>query len=132
MDRHRPPPANRRRFVRVPLAARVVLSSPTVEELVAGPLHDISLGGLFIKTSAQRAIGTRISIRIAVPGEEVTLQLAGTVVRAVSVEESRRSELPAGLGVQFTAMDELTQATLQRLVDAALRARAESSTPAPR
>ena len=114
---------NRRRFVRVPIRARVALSSRTVRDLISGPLHDISEGGLFIKTKASRPIGTKITIRIAVPAEDVTLELGGEIVRVVSVEESRRSHQPVGLGVMFTDLDETTKRTLARLVKAAVEAR---------
>jgi uncharacterized protein (TIGR02266 family) len=124
-------PPNRRRFVRVPLRARVALSSPTVRDLIDGPLHDISVGGLFIKTKARRPIGTKISIRIVVPADDVTLELNGEVVRAVSVEESRHSHHPAGLAVMFTDLDERTRQALRRLVEAAVRARGEDPSALP-
>jgi Tfp pilus assembly protein PilZ len=119
-------PTNRRRFVRVPLRARVALSSPTVRDLIDGPLHDISEGGLFIKTKARRPIGTKISIRIVVPADDVTMELNGEIVRAVSVDESRRGGHPAGLAVMFTDLDQPTKEALGRLVEAAVRARGEA------
>lgn len=109
--------------MRVPLRARVALSSASLEELVAGPLHDISLGGLFIKTRARRPVGTQISIRIVVPSESVTLELRGVIVRVVSAEEALSLHMPAGLAVMFTDLDDPTTRTLARLVDAALELR---------
>ena len=123
------PPPNRRRFVRVPIRARVALSSPTVRDLIDGPLHDISEGGLFIKTTARRRIGTPISIRIVVPSDDVTLELNGQVVRAVSVEEGLRYDHPAGLAVMFTELDQATRLALRRLVEAAVSARADDPPP---
>jgi Tfp pilus assembly protein PilZ len=95
-----------------------------VDDLVSGPLHDISEGGLFIKTKAQRPVGTPISIRIAVPAEQVSLELQGKIVRTVSIEEARRNGQPAGLAVMFTSLSDSTRNTLQRLVQAALAAQA--------
>jgi len=126
MDQRADPPPNRRRFVRVPVCARVALSSPTVRDLVDGPLHDISEGGLFIKTKAHRPVGTHISIRIVVPAADMTLELKGKIVRAVSVDESRRSHQPAGLAVMFTELDEPTTQALRRLVEATVKARANA------
>ena len=97
--------------------------SSSVEALAAGPLHDISKGGLFIRTETIKPIGTEITLKIAVPIEGVTLQARGIVVHTISAEDVTDTSLPAGMGIMFTELDDTAQGQIERLIQATLRAR---------
>jgi len=105
----------------VVLRAHVTLSSPSVADLVDGPLHDISLGGLFIRSLGVRPVGTEVVLHVVVPTEGLELKAAGVVVRTVTADEAVASGRPSGMGVEFTSLDDEARATLARLIDAALR-----------
>ena len=112
--------SDRRRWPRVALSAYVSLSSPSVQDLVDGPLHDISLGGLFIRTSRVRPIGTEVTLLIRVPTESLELETRGIVVRSVSAEESLLTGRLPGMGVVFTGLDDAARESIERLIQAAL------------
>jgi Tfp pilus assembly protein PilZ len=104
--------SDRRKWPRVALEAQVALSSASIEDLVSGPLLDISVGGLFIRSRTVKEIGTEVTLRIDVPAEGVRLTARGIVIRAITLDEAR--------GVVFTALDEHARATLERLIEAAI------------
>jgi uncharacterized protein (TIGR02266 family) len=112
--------SDRRKWPRVALEAQVALSSASIEDLVSGPLLDISVGGLFIRSRTVKEIGTEVTLRIDVPAEGVRLTARGIVIRAITLDEARETGRPAGMGVVFTALDEHARATLERLIEAAI------------
>ena len=68
-------------------------------------VRDLNVGGLFITTPNPAALGTVITLLLAVPDGEIRCR---AVVRNVVPNE--------GMGVQFTAMREQDSARLQNLV----------------
>jgi uncharacterized protein (TIGR02266 family) len=112
------PGVERRRWPRVTLAAHVTLSSSSVADLVQGPLHDISLGGLFLRSLVVRPVGTQVSLHVVVPAEHLELNADGVVVRVVSPDEAAASGRPSGMGIEFTSLDDAARATLARLLGA--------------
>ena len=111
---------DRRRWPRVALEARVALSSASIEDLVSGPLLDISVGGLFVRSRAVKEIGTEVTLRLDVPADGVQLEARGIVVRSIGLDEARETGHPAGMGIVFTQLSERSRATLERLIAAAL------------
>ncbi|MBN2361391.1 MAG: PilZ domain-containing protein, partial [Deltaproteobacteria bacterium] len=83
----RPATSEKRLWPRVKLDARVVVSYPNLEQLVSGPLSDISLGGLFIRTPAVRPVGTQLTIKVIARSEPLEFEARGRVVRIVRPEE---------------------------------------------
>ncbi len=57
-------------------------------------IADMSLGGAFIKTQAQMAFGTKLTLNVRLPKSDDALQLDAVV----------RWTKPAGIGVQFGAL----------------------------
>ena len=86
----------RRSAHRLPLSAAVDLSSR--DNFFAGRARDISLGGLFVETSAALDVGTRIGVRIQI------LERAFAVMTEVTWVLSDRVGRPVGVGVRFLQM----------------------------
>lgn len=86
-------PGGRRRFVRVPLGARVEYAAERDEFLFSmeGTGRDISLGGMFIETEIPCDFGERIVVYVA-------LQTYG---RPMVIQATVRWTCAAGMGVQF-------------------------------
>jgi Tfp pilus assembly protein PilZ len=113
---------DRRRWPRVELQAQVSLSSPSIDDLVTGPLLDISIGGLFIKSRLVKDLGTEVMLRIDVPSEGVQLEARGIVVRAITPDEAAETGRSSGMGIVFTAIDQQSRDILAQLIEAALSA----------
>lgn len=71
---------------------------------------DVSHGGMFLKTPVLRAMGDLVELVILHPETQEEYALAGTVVRVVDHEDSKRR----GLGIRF---DPLDGQRLQHLVE---------------
>ncbi len=95
--------ANRREFTRVPSGLEVDLSLADGSE-ITGYLENISLRGVFVRTSERAPSGTecRITLHLAGRGGPFTLEASGFVVH---VDQE-------GLGVCF---DEITFEAFERL-----------------
>jgi uncharacterized protein (TIGR02266 family) len=86
----------RRSAHRLPLSASVDLTSH--DNFFAGRALDISLGGLFIETSAALDVSTRIGVRIKI------LDRVFAVMTEVTWVLSDRVGRPVGVGVRFLQM----------------------------
>ena len=111
LPRFRP---ERRRHPRHGLPRHCWVESPQLT--IFGPIHDIAAGGMFVRTAAQLAPGTRV---------DLTLQLgadAGELLRAratVARSDVRRAGSPSrGLGLEFVEI-ERGGALLRSLLDRA-------------
>ena len=104
--------AERRRSERADLIVRVDYS--TVDEMFSEFTRDINEGGLFIETEKPKTIGTEVTMRFNLPGNEGGIETIGRVVRISAGDDST----PPGMGIEF---DELTEADRAR-IDAIVRA----------
>lgn len=81
-----------RRHPRVPFDHPVEFATKGSEVRSAGRSKDISLGGMFIVTSAPLAFGTEIVVHLTVAGHRTPLAMPGVV---------RWSRPGQGMGLQF-------------------------------
>ena len=94
-----------------------------VEGRVGGAVHhthDVSEGGVFLRTHDPPAVGTRIRLRLALPEGETTTPIEGQVAHVVSPGHAT-SQRPPGVGVRFTRVDEQQRAQLSRVTETAAR-----------
>lgn len=111
------PGSEHRREPRVPtrLDARVV--SATGEKRVG--VYNLSVGGAFLETTRPTGVGGRVTVRIALPGGELTLPAR---VRSANVPGNlQRPNLPLGMGVEFEQLDPSASAALAAYVEARQR-----------
>jgi type IV pilus assembly protein PilZ len=80
-----------RRTPRVLLDCDVEISHG--ETKLHGQAHDISVGGMFIRTAEQVPFGAKVDLRFRIPSAPAELTLSGVV----------RWTRPDGMGIQFGA-----------------------------
>jgi type IV pilus assembly protein PilZ len=80
-----------RRYERTPIDVPLEFSSRDGADRTTGRATDISLGGMFIETSAPAPFGGEIVVHVHLPGQPRPLAIPGVV----------RWARPKGMGVQF-------------------------------
>jgi uncharacterized protein (TIGR02266 family) len=99
-------------------AARLYHEIPVAYRSVGSFLTDwatnISQGGVFINTRKPLPVGTAVKIIIQLPGEPFPAHLDGRVTR-VTEFDNHRNMVP-GMGIEFTAVDEVRRDELERFV----------------
>src|SRR5882672_5860916 len=99
------------------VSLNVRYKSATVDEFIENHSHDVSKGGIFIKTSTPFAQGTLLKFEIRLAGDQAVIAGVGRVVW--KREPSQASpERPGGMGVKFIKIDENSRAVIDRLVGA--------------
>jgi uncharacterized protein (TIGR02266 family) len=99
------------------LSMTVRYKSATVDEFIEHHSHDVSRGGIFIKTPSPFPPGTLLKFEIRIQDEQSVLAGVGRVVwKRESNEVS--GEMPAGMGVKFIKIDDKSKSLIQRLVEA--------------
>jgi uncharacterized protein (TIGR02266 family) len=106
-NKHRQGGAERRRHPRVQLGVRVDIVSGS--NFYGAHGRDISLGGLFIETSAFLPLGSKITV-------ELTLRGARHVLPAEVVWSVEHEDGHVGLGVQFERLSYRARTVIQRFM----------------
>ncbi|MFT3772866.1 MAG: PilZ domain-containing protein [Minicystis sp.] len=75
--------------------------SATVDEFIEHHSHDVSRGGIFIKTPSPFPPGTLLKFEIRIQDEQSVLSGVGRVVWKREASESKDGNLPSGMGVKF-------------------------------
>src|SRR5262245_16932542 len=99
------------------LSMTVRYKSATVDEFIEHHSHDVSRGGIFIKTPSPFPPGTLLKFEIRIQDEQSVLAGVGRVVWKRESSEAT-GESPAGMGVKFIKIDDKSKALIQRLVEA--------------
>ncbi|MFO7179979.1 MAG: TIGR02266 family protein, partial [Pseudomonadota bacterium] len=99
------------------LSMTVRYKSATLDEFIEHHSHDVSRGGMFIKTPSPFPPGTLLKFEVKLADEKRVMQGVGRVVWKREVAESTESR-PAGMGVKFIKIDEESRRTIDRLVAA--------------
>ena len=102
-----------RKQIRVPLPLSVKYKFEGQDQFSSGTIEDLSWGGVFLRTNPPAAQGTRMVIEFDIPGENVHLDVWGTVVRVREKEAGK----PSGVGIQLDELDQETRGHIQSLVD---------------
>jgi type IV pilus assembly protein PilZ len=98
--------------------ARIRVRFGSLEALIEEYTHNISHGGIFIRTRNPKKLNERVKVILAHPqsGEEMIMD--GEVVRVVSDHESQVTGQPPGMGVRFLTMDKYTRDQLSAFINA--------------
>ena len=83
-----------RRYVRAPIDVAVECVAKGSTESFSGRATDISLGGMFIRTSRPASFSSEISVHVTLPGQKAAFALPAVV----------RWTRPDGMGIQFGAL----------------------------
>ena len=96
----------------------VRLAYGSVDEFVERFAVNMSRGGLFIRTREPRPVGTALSLEIRLQTGETVIRAQGVVrwVRGGEAGAHAHPPLSPGMGIQFTSLDELSWAVVERMV----------------
>jgi uncharacterized protein (TIGR02266 family) len=97
------------------LTMTVRYKSATVDEFIEHHSHDVSRGGIFIKTPSPFLPGTLLKFEIRIADDKAMLQGVGRVVWKRE-PAGAGPDKPAGMGVKFIKVDEASRALIDRLV----------------
>ena len=99
------------------LSMTVRYKSATVDEFIQHHAHDVSRGGIYIKTPSPFPPGTLLKFEIRIQDEQSVLAGVGRVVWKREADQAT-PESPAGMGVKFIKIDDKSKGIIARLVDA--------------
>ncbi|AUX23692.1 hypothetical protein SOCEGT47_042200 [Sorangium cellulosum] len=99
------------------LQMTVRYKSATVDEFIEHHSHDVSRGGIFIKTPSPFPAGTLLKFEIRLQDEQTVIAGVGRVVWKREPAQASDAQ-PSGMGVKFIKIDEKSKAVISRLVDA--------------
>jgi uncharacterized protein (TIGR02266 family) len=105
-----------REHERLPVNQRVKVQLADRQALFDLYLKDISRGGLFVETEQPFALRSRIEITLEVE-KGGALLIEGEVVHVVTGEQAAAWGCPAGVGVQFSNLDEDKRDRLESFLD---------------
>jgi uncharacterized protein (TIGR02266 family) len=97
------------------VSLNVRYKSATVDEFIENHSHDVSKGGLFIKTPTPFPPGTLLKFEIRIASDKAVISGVGRVVWKREPTQAG-TERPAGMGVKFIKVDESSRATIDRVV----------------
>src|SRR6476619_6908428 len=95
------------------LTMTVRYKSATLDEFIEHHSHDVSRGGMFIKTPSPFPAGTLLKFEVRIADEQKVMQGVG---RVVWKREASAGEEPAGMGVKFIKLDDDSKQIIDRLV----------------
>ena len=97
------------------LSMTVRYKSATLDEFIEHHSHDISRGGMFIKTPAPFPGGTLLKFEVRIADEQKVIQGVGRVVWKRDASGAS-PDTPAGMGVKFIKLDDESKQLIDRLV----------------
>jgi hypothetical protein len=86
------------------------------EQLGDCQIENISVGGLFIRTTTTMPLGMPVRVDLVKPGLRTALEVTGRVVSVVSEAESVRHDVPPGVGIEFDVLPIETERRLHALL----------------
>jgi len=97
------------------LTVTVRYKSATLDEFIEHHSHDVSRGGMFIKTNSPFPSGTLLKIEVRIAGDQRVMQGVGRVVWKRESAEAQDGA-PAGMGVKFIKIDDASRSVIDQLV----------------
>ena len=101
-----PSTTNRRRYPRAPLSLLVQFRFNTVQEFLMEYATNLSFGGMFIRTTEPREIGTLIYFQFTLKDGSKLIEGLGRVVHSST----------SGMGVEFVSVLEPSASIIRKLV----------------
>ena len=97
------------------VSLNVRYKSATVDEFIENHSHDVSRGGIFVKTPTPFAPGTLLKFEIRLAGDKSVISGVGRVVWKREPPQAS-TDRPAGMGVKFIKVDDASRSVIDRLV----------------
>jgi uncharacterized protein (TIGR02266 family) len=89
--------------------------SATIDEFIEHHSHDVSRGGMYIKTPSPFPPGTLLKFEVRIAEEKKVMQGVGRVVWKRDASGAS-PDAPAGMGVKFIKLDDESKAVIDRLI----------------
>ncbi len=97
------------------VSLNVRYKSATVDEFIENHSHDVSRGGVFVKTQTPFPPGTLLKFEIRLAEDQPVIQGVGRVVWKREPTQAA-GDKPAGMGVKFIKIDDASTQVIERLV----------------
>src|SRR6187549_1914523 len=97
------------------LTMTVRYKSATLDEFIEHHSHDVSRGGMFIKTPSPFPPGTLLKFEVKIAEDQKLMQGVGRVVWKREPPDGSEDR-PAGMGVKFIKIDEESKRIIDQLV----------------
>ncbi|MBN2192171.1 MAG: TIGR02266 family protein [Polyangiaceae bacterium] len=98
------------------LTMTVRYKSATLDEFIEHHSHDVSRGGMFIKTPSPFPPGTLLKFEVKIAQDQRVMQGVGRVVWKREPPDAGGDDRPAGMGVKFIKIDEESRTIIDRLI----------------
>ncbi len=98
------------------VSLNVRYKSATVDEFIENHAHDVSRGGIYIKTANPFPAGTLLKFEIRLASDQAVITGVGRVVWKRDTTQGT-GERPAGMGVKFIKVDEPSKTVIDKLVN---------------
>ncbi len=99
------------------LSMTVRYRSATLDEFIEHHSHDVSRGGMYIKTPQPFPAGTLLKFEVKIAADQRVMQGVGRVVWRREADDAT-ADHPAGMGVKFIKLDEESKNIIDQLVTA--------------
>lgn len=96
------------------LTAEIKVDYRTVGSFITDYSENVSLRGLFVRTSLPLPIGERVRLRLTLPEGDAPFALSGIVKWTATLKD--KDKHPPGMGIEFIEPDEETKQKLAQLV----------------
>src|SRR5262252_5513910 len=93
------------------VSLNVRYKSATVDEFIENHAHDVSRGGIYIKTTNPFPSGTLLKFEIRLASDKAVIAGVGRVVWKRDTAHGT-ADRPAGMGVKFIKIDEPSKAVI--------------------
>jgi uncharacterized protein (TIGR02266 family) len=97
------------------VSLNVRYKSATIDEFIENHAHDVSRGGIFIKTANPFPPGTLLKFEIRLASDQAVIAGVGRVVW--KRDAGSLGDHPSGMGVKFIKIDEPSKVVIDRLVN---------------
>jgi type IV pilus assembly protein PilZ len=112
-----PSTTNRRRYPRAPLSLLVQFRFNTVQEFMMEYATNISIGGMFIRTTEPREIGTLIYFQFTLKDGSKLIEGLGRVTWVSKYDpENTSGEQEPGMGLEYVNVDEESMTLVEQIV----------------
>src|SRR5664280_2868592 len=99
------------------LSMTVRYKSATLDEFIEHHSHDVSRGGMYIKTPQPFPPGTLLKFEVKIAADQKLMQGVGRVVWRRESDDASEAH-PAGMGVKFIKIDDDSKDVIDQLVTA--------------
>ena len=98
----------RRQGSRVPV--QIWVEEKTERELYFQRSANLSLGGIYLENTIPHPVGTRVTLRFTLPGDEEKIEVRAEVAAAMTGEEE------FGMGLKFIELDAAVAERIQKYI----------------